>query len=456
MATIPSYVQLTSSSVDILNAIRNSATANYRNYVPEATASADSIRDIGAVIMQFPVLQNEFLSALINRIGRVIVTSKMYSNPWSMFKKGIMEYGETIENIFVNIAEPFQYDPAVAESQLYKRNMPDVRAAFHILNYQKFYKDTIQEKHLKQAFLSWDGITELIAKITESMYTAANYDEFLVMKYMLAKRILNGNLYPQQIDVSDMHNAAAAIKGISNNLEFMSTKYNVTGVTTHTVKDDQYLILNADFDAYMDVGVLASAFHMDKAEFMGHRILVDSFGELDTTRLAKLFADDDSYQAPSSDELTALKAVPGVLVDREWFMIYDNLMQFNEKYNEEGLYWNYWLHNWKIFSANPFANAVVFVPGAPAVSSVTMLPATATVLKGQSILISTTVATTNFASKAVTFSATHTGSGDPPVQITPEGVVTVLDTATTGDVITVTGTSVFDSTKTDTTVITVG
>ena len=176
MATIPSYVQLTSSSVDILNAIRNSASANYRNYVPEATASADSIRDIGAVIMQFPVLQNEFLTALINRIGRVIVTSKMYSNPWSMFKKGIMEYGETIENIFVNIAEPFQYDPAVAESQLYKRNMPDVRAAFHILNYQKFYKDTIQEKHLRQAFLSWDGVTELISKITESMYTASNYD----------------------------------------------------------------------------------------------------------------------------------------------------------------------------------------------------------------------------------------------------------------------------------------
>ena len=451
MATIPSYVQLTSSSVDILNAIRNSASANYRNYVPEATASADSIRDIGAVIMQFPVLQNEFLTALINRIGRVIVTSKMYSNPWSMFKKGIMEYGETIENIFVNIAEPFQYDPAVAESQLYKRNMPDVRAAFHILNYQKFYKDTIQEKHLRQAFLSWDGVTELISKITESMYTASNYDEFLVMKYMLAKRILNGNLYAQQIDLSDMHNAAAGIKGISNQLEFMSTKYNVTGVTTHTLKDDQFLILNADFDAYMDVGVLASAFHMDKAEFMGHRILVDSFGELDTDRLAKLFADDDSYSAPTSDELTALKAVPGVLIDRDWFMIYDNLMQFNEKYNEQGLYWNYWLHNWKIFSANPFANAVVFVPDTPAVSSVSLSPASVTLPKGQSVLLTPTVVTANFASKAVTY----TSSAPTKTQITPEGVVTILDTASSADSITITATSVFNSAKYDTMTITV-
>ena len=144
MATKPKIVTLTNSSVDILNVIRNNASVNYQNYVPQATADADSIREIGAVIMDNPQLQNEFLSALVNRIGRVLITSKMYDNPWSMFKKGTLEFGETIEEIFVNIAKPFQFDPNVAETNLFKREIPDVRSAFHIMNYQKYYKTTIQ------------------------------------------------------------------------------------------------------------------------------------------------------------------------------------------------------------------------------------------------------------------------------------------------------------------------
>ena len=181
MATKPKIVTLTNSSVDVMNAIRNSATINYKNYVPVATADADSIRTIGAIIMDNPQLQNEFLNALVNRIGRVLITSKMYDNPWAMFKKGLLEFGETIEEIFVNIAKPYQFDPAVAESNLFRREIPDVRSAFHIMNYQKYYKATIQNDQLRQAFLSWQGITDLIAKIVDAMYTGANYDEFLTI-----------------------------------------------------------------------------------------------------------------------------------------------------------------------------------------------------------------------------------------------------------------------------------
>ena len=126
MPTRPVISTLNASSVDILNAIRNSATTNYRDYVPIASANVESIREIGAVIMQFPALQNEFLSALINRIGRVMITSKMYSNPWNIFKRGTLDFGETIEEIFVNIAKPFEYDPAVAESRVFAREIPEV------------------------------------------------------------------------------------------------------------------------------------------------------------------------------------------------------------------------------------------------------------------------------------------------------------------------------------------
>ena len=75
MPTTPKMVTLTNSSVDVLNAIRNSASVNYQDYVPIATPNAESIREIGNVIMDYPSLQNEFLNALINRIGRVLITS---------------------------------------------------------------------------------------------------------------------------------------------------------------------------------------------------------------------------------------------------------------------------------------------------------------------------------------------------------------------------------------------
>lgn len=445
MPTKPKAVALTRSSVDILNAIRNSATANYRDYVPPANPSAESIREIGAVIMQFPALQNEFLSALVNRIGRVMITSKMYSNPWAIFKQGMLEFGETIEEIFVNIAKPFQFDPAVAETKVFAREIPDVRAAFHILNYQKFYKTTIQNEQLRQAFLSWQGITDLISKIVDAMYTGANYDEFQTMKYLLAKHILNGELYPEQvptISAENMKGVVSTIKGVSNNFEFMSTKYNLAGVANYSMKNDQFIIVNSKFDATMDVEVLAAAFNMDKADFMGHRVLVDSFGSLDTDRLDELFGGDETYKKLTEEELKALDEVPAVIVDRQWFMIFDNLFNFTEQYNGQGLYWNYWYHVWKTFSISPFANSAVFVPGKPTVTYVGISPSAITTMKGQTVLLTANVTTDNFASKAVKF--THNG-GDK-VTIDPLGNVTIAPDFE-DSTITVTATSVFDPTK---------
>lgn len=445
MATTPKVVTLTNSSVDILNAIRNNATQNYRDYVPKATPDADSIRQIGAIIMDYPALQNEFLSALVNRIGRVLITSKMYDNPWSFFKKGLLEFGESVEEIFVNIAKPFQFDPAIAESNVFKREIPDVRAAFHIMNYQKYYKATISNDQLRQAFLSWQGISDLIAKIVDSMYTGANYDEFQTMKYMLARHILDGHMYPVEIPevtTTNMKGIVSAIKGISNKYTFLSTQYNLAGVATYTAKTDQYMLINSTFDATMDVEVLASAFNMDKAEFAGRRVLVDSFGSLDTARLAELFANDPTYEEIGSDELKALDKIPAVLVDRDWFMIFDNFYNFTEQYNGEGLYWNYWYHVWKTFSVSPFANNALFIPGTPGVTRITVSPATSTVSAGQSVQLTVNVETTNFAPKSVTW----TVDGDYAT-VDNSGKVTMGSNAPVSTSVTVTATSTYDTTK---------
>lgn len=445
MATVPKIKTLTNSSVDILNAIRNNATQNYREYIPKATADADSIRQIGAIIMDYPALQNEFLSALVNRIGRVLITSKMYDNPWSFFKKGLLEYGESVEEIFVNIAKPFQFDPAVAENNVFKREIPDVKAAFHIMNYQKYYKATISNDQLRQAFLSWQGISDLIAKIVDAMYTGANYDEFQTMKYMLARHILDGHMYPVEIpaiETANMKSIVSAIKGISNKYTFLSTDYNLAGVATFTNKSEQYMLINSNFDATMDVEVLASAFNMDKAEFSGRRVLVDSFGSLDTARLGELFAGDSTYEEISEDELKALDLIPAILVDRNWFMIFDNFYNFTEQYNGEGLYWNYWYHVWKTFSVSPFANNALFIPGKPTVNTITVSPSNSTVSAGQSVQLVANVETYNFAPKSVTWSVNN-----PKAIVDNCGKVTVLAETPASTTITVTATSTYDPTK---------
>lgn len=455
MAVKPKIRTITNNSVDVLNAIRNNASTNYKEYIPVATKDPESLRTIGAIIMDSPSLKNEFLSALANRIGRVIITSKTYENPWAKFKKGLLEFGETVEEIFVEIAKPFQYDPAVAENTIFKREIPDVRAAFHIMNYQKFYKSTIQDNDIRLAFLSDDGMADLIGKIVDALYTGANYDEFLVMKYMLARHILQGLMKVQQIaqvTPANMKSIVANIKGTSNDMEFMKTKYNLIGVHNHTPKDSQYLIVNSKFDATMDVEVLASAFNMNKAEFLGHRVLVDSFGDIDSDRLSELFADDPTYVEITEAELEVLDAIPCVLVDENFFMIYDNMEQFTEVYNGEGLYWNYFYHTWKTFSISPFANNTLFVAGEPSVTSVEVSPSTATATGGQNVSFTAEVTTANFAPQTVDWSVSDTACS-----ISKGGTVYIpLDTSELGgSTVTVTAKSVFDDTVYDTAVITV-
>lgn len=450
MPTRPDILTLTNSSVDVLNAIRNSASTKYRDYVPIATANADSIKAIGAIIMDHPSLQNEFLSALINRIGRVLTTSKMYTNPWARFKKGVMEFGETVEEIFVNIAKPLQYDPDNAAATVFQQEKPDVRSAFHILNYQKKYKQTIRRDQLKTAFLSWDGINDLIARIVDQMYTAANYDEFLTMKYLVARHILDGHFDPiaiPQVTAANMKSVVTVVKSTSNQITFPSSKHNIAGVFQHTEKQNQYIIMNATFDAMCDVEVLASAFNMSKAEFDGHRILVDSFGSLDMPRLKELFADDPTFVEFSAEQLALLDDVPAIMIDENWFMVFDNLLEFTEIFNGDGLYWNYFYHTWKTFSVSPFSNAIIYTDTTPEINSVAVSPATVTLAVGMPIQLTAVVDADGFANRTVAWSSSNTAIAT----VSNTGVVTPKAAGSC----TITATSVFDSSVTGTASLTV-
>ena len=446
----PTVSQLNANSVGILNAIRDNASAEYYQAVPQAQATTESIRAVGEQILAFQPRMNEFVSALVNRIARVVVTSKLYSNPLAFAKKGLLEYGETIEEIFVDIAKASSYDwnSTNETEQAFKREHPDIKTAFHALNMQTYYKATVSEQNLRQAFLSLNGVTDLIARIVNSLYSGAAYDEYIMMKYVIAQSLIPGNVKMTNIDeVNDEASGKAAVKkvkAITGKLQFMSKEYNIAGVNTFiSSPSDIFVVMTADYEASIDVDVLASAFNMDKVQFMGQRVLVDSFsfnvGEL--ARLDELLENDPTYTRPSEDDLTALKSVGIVVMSRDWFQVYDVLNQFTEQYNAALLYWNEFNHVWRIYSASPFAPIVGFTTMTPSITSVTVNMASKA-KAGDRVVAVATVTGTAFANKGVKFSLTQSTNATIDENT---GVIVFNDKAKGS--YTVTATSVFDPTK---------
>lgn len=366
---------LNASTMDILNTIRANASAEYQNLVPEV-AKATDIPKVGEVLYGYPALANQFINALVNRIALVRVKSATFNNAYAELKKGYLEFGETVEEVFVNIAKAREFNVEKAESREFKRTLPDVRSAFHAMNWRVQYPITIQDEDLRTAFTSMDGVQDLIARIVDAVYTANEYDEYLLFKYLMIKAISHGKMYPVSIgDGTDMHDAAVAFRGTSNQLQFMSTKYNASGVHTTTPKSDQFIFMDATYNAQYDVNVLASAFNMDKADFMGRLMLIDDWTTFDNERFSDIVANSDMIEPVTDAELALMKNVKAVLIDREWFQVYDNNNKFTEQYVASGMYWNYFYNVWKTVSSSPFSNAIVFVTTA----AETNLPDTLTV-----------------------------------------------------------------------------
>ena len=368
MAKRLAVTNLNNSTINILNVIRQNASYEYQSKVPKVTKATD-IPKVGETIYGTPAFANEFLNSLLNRIALVKVKSATFNNPYSNLKKGYLEFGETIEDIFVQIASVVEFDADKASAREFKRTYPKVETAFYAMNWRVMYPVTIQDKDLYTAFQSLDGVQNLIAKIVDAIYTAAEYDEFLLFKYLLIKAVAHGKMAPVQVgDGTDLKVDAVEFRGTSNLLPFMSSNYNEAGVLTTTPKDRQIIFMDAKYNAQFDVNVLASAFNMDKADFLGRLHLIDNFTEFDNTRWEVIRENSDGIDSVTSEELSLMQGVKAIIVDEEWFQVYDNKTVFTETYVASGLYWNYFYHTWKTIASSPFANAIVFATSAPTYS----------------------------------------------------------------------------------------
>ena len=371
MAKRIAVTTLNASTIDILNTIRANASYEYQSSVPEIS-DVKEIPAVGEILYGYPALANQFINSLVNRIALVKVKSATFNNAYAEFKKGYLEFGETIEEVFVSITKAREFSTEKAEKREFKRTLPDVRTAFHTMNWQVQYPITIQQNELRQAFTSIDGVQDLITKIVDAVYTAQEYDEYLLFKYLMIKAIAHGKMYPSNIGNGDMNKAAVSFRAMSNQLTFMGNKYNASGVTTTTPKADQYIFMDSTYNAEYDVNVLAGAFNMDKADFIGKLKLIDSWTTFDNERFDIIRENSDMIEEVTAEELELMKDVKAVLVDSEWFQVYDNLVNMTEVHVASGMYWNYFYNVWKTVSSSPFSNAIVFVTD----TASTTLPAT--------------------------------------------------------------------------------
>lgn len=464
---IPANVTLDSNRPRLMSAVLNtSGIADSDSIKSKMNVLLDESEDrqtrllaqqsIGVQVLESKDWRNSFIDTIINRIGKIIVQSRLYRNPWKAFKQGYMELGDTVEEIYIKLLEAHDFNPVKAETEVFKREIPEALSAIHSINFRKFYKVTVSMPELRAAFTTWDGLYNLVGRIMKQMYTSANYDEWLVMKFVVSQAIVNGMFYLTTIpavNADNMSDITAIMVENSNNLTFMSADYNPMGVETLSDKSSQITIINTRFSALQNIEVLATAFNMDKAELQGNVVMVNnfSFSETEKKRLKKLISDSDYTNFFTEENQTVLNSVPAVTVDKSFFMILDNLYDTENLKNPQGLSWQYWLHTWKIISSSPFANAIAYTTSSNkgTISSVTVTPATATVQTGQNQLFSAVVEGSGLYDGKVNWSINSTLS-----EIDASGYLKVGqdETATS---ITVTATSVQDSTKKATATVTV-
>lgn len=340
-------------SVNVLNSIRKEASQEYKNRIPEATQ--ENITAVGNALQAYTVLYNEFCDALINKIGKTILETKLFKNRLARFKQGTVLNQQDVEEIFVEMAKAEgAYNPA-GPNPLGRREPPDVKAIYHRQNRQDYYCVSIGDVDFKRVFRSEATLDSFISALINSVYSGANYDEWQAMKNLIAS--YDGyaeykcpelasdtwsewqaavNMHPGDSFKFEAERFLMVVRKAVTDLSFPSTKYNKAGVMTYTNPEDLVFLVNKDVLAHVDVFALSKAFHIGKQDIQVEIIPMDDFGSLTNTY--------------------------GILVDKNWFRVYDTLSHMEPQRNAQGLFTNYFYHVHQILSASTFKNAVRFVP----------------------------------------------------------------------------------------------
>lgn len=374
------------------------ASAMYRVASPNFQSTIGDPNDVSSLefmngLLEYPdSLGVEFMN-LATRIGRVIAHRNILTNKLAPFKMENMALGYTMEEYFVECAKEHAYDQADAENTLFKRELPDIKTAFYVVNRKSYYPATITDDDMRKYFVSWDGVNSLIARIVDSMYNGDNKDDYNYMKSALVTHYENGLMKIVKTSaVTDTDTAKELARKITEYVSYLTeptNEYNAMAVTKQNDYEDIYVILNGKSNSYLNIDWLAQTFQLEFAEFKAHVLVLPTL--------------------PSTKQGT----IEALVVDSEIYRVFDQKYSVGVAYNAKGLYWNYFLHHWEGIATSRFANAIAFVSGdvEEKVTAIYANPTVVQVKKGGSVTVAFTVQTSglnapvNIVAKAVDDSA---------------------------------------------------
>lgn len=341
------------TGTDVVNAVIANTPILKAN-VPYATYA--TLQSTGGAIMQYEPFMNAFVDTLVNRILFQEVHNDVYTNPLALLFKGAeIPFGTDVQDSIANPAVATPYD-STALADILTPATPDVKTVYYRRNRQDKYKVTIYDEDLKGAFIGEGGFRRFSNMILNTLGSGDNIDEFRLMVGLLGKAADDGNIHTSTITgTTDEEKSTKLVKAARAKymlFKFPSTAYNkyvdmakaagiadATPLTTWISEDRICIVIRADVAANTDVDVLAKAFNMNKADFLGRQVIVDSFGD----------------GAVSSKMLA-------VVMDKTAIRAHDNLLKMAPTgYNAATLSRTYYLHHWETMAFSPFADAWAFI-----------------------------------------------------------------------------------------------
>lgn len=448
------------SSAELLSYVINSNPVLKENL--DLPVQGQSIAPIGKLIMSNASYRNAFINT-INVIGVTIIKKNLWDNPWDFTKRGTMAFGQHVREMINDLCNVYDYNANANDDDRFLQTVvPNVLNYIHEINFQKFYQTTTSDSQLAMAFTSEDGLYQLIEDTIGMLYESLKYDEYLVDKYILCRRIVDGTV--PSIDLITVGKTAREIvsqmKSVTNKMTFRNPNFNPAGIRRGNKFEDLITIMDSDFEGVLSTEVLATSYYKNEAELKTSLKLIDTFDETDEARLTEVLG--DAYVPFTSGEKAELAKVKACVISKEWFMDYDYLLDAEadvkqtDFYNPSTLKHNFFLHKWAVKSSSPFEQCCVFIDDTtPAVSSVVVSPASGTILQGSSLQMSAAVTTVGFANKAVAWSVVDSTTSEEVAGVTIDnnGLLKVASNVANDLEFTVTATSIYDSTVSGTATI---
>ena len=344
-----------------LNALREISSEIYHKYVP----IIDDTTDISAFanpILDVPVVMNEFVDVLVNKLVYSQFESFTFNNPLRVLEGESIPLGYAGEHVYVNPAKGRGFNVNDFAGLLFKYEA-NVKVEYHTVNSDLQYPVTISRQQLKKAMTSWDNLASFITSLSNSLYNGCYVDEFRFTKNIISGAYKENRGVIQTISAVTTEATAKAFvekaRELFLNFQLPSTKYNAWAknggegrpITTWTRPEDIVLIIRNDIRAKIDVQSLASAFNLSYADFMGNVITVDDF---------------DSYDDEGNKVFDG-SAIVGMIADKSWFKIKTQDMYLESFVNPNNRTIQYYLNVIRMYNMSLFANGVIFATAEPEV-----------------------------------------------------------------------------------------